>query len=96
LTPKHPFDLRKNQWGAWQVVARYSTVDVDKKAFPTFANLSTSASAAHEWAFGINWYLNKNLRVNASFSHTEFVDGKSGPVTAQPENALFTRIQLAF
>jgi phosphate-selective porin OprO/OprP len=58
--------------------------------------LSTSASAAHEWAFGINWYLNKNIRVNASFSHTQFVDGKSGPVTAQPENVLFTRLQLAF
>jgi phosphate-selective porin OprO/OprP len=96
ITPKHPFDPRKNQWGAWQVVGRYSTLDVDKSAFPTFASLSTSASAAHEWAFGINWYLNKNIRVNTSFSHTEFVDGKTGPVTAQPENVLFTRLQLAF
>jgi phosphate-selective porin OprO/OprP len=96
ITPKHPFDPRKNQWGAWQVVGRYSTLDVDKNAFPTFASLSASASAAHEWAFGINWYLNKNIRVNASFSHTQFVDGKSGYVTAQPENALFTRLQLAF
>jgi phosphate-selective porin OprO/OprP len=96
FTPKHPFDLKKNQWGAWQLVARYSTLDVDKKAFPTFASLSTSASSAHEWAFGINWYLNKNIRANASFSHTQFVDGKSGSVTAQPENALFTRLQLAF
>jgi phosphate-selective porin OprO and OprP len=96
ITPKHPFDVRKNQWGAWQVVARYSSVDIDKNAFPTFANLSTSASAAHEWAFGINWYLNKNFRVNTSFSHTQFVDGKSGAVTRQPENALFTRFQLTF
>jgi phosphate-selective porin OprO/OprP len=96
VTPLHPFDLRNGQWGAWQVVGRYSTLDIDKNAFPTFASLSTSASAAHEWAFGINWYLNKNIRVNASFSHTQFVDGKSGPVTAQPENVLFTRLQLAF
>jgi phosphate-selective porin OprO and OprP len=96
ITPLHPFSLRNGQWGAWQVVGRYSTLDVDKNAFPTFASLSTSASAAHEWAFGINWYLNKNIRVNASFSHTQFVDGKSGPVTAQPENVLFTRLQLAF
>jgi phosphate-selective porin OprO/OprP len=96
FVPKHPFDLRKNQWGAWQIVARYATVDIDKKAFPTFANISTSASAAHAWSFGINWYLNKNIRVNTSFSHTQFVDGKTGPVTQQPENALFTRLQLAF
>ena len=96
ITPKHPFDFRKNQWGAWQIVARYASVDVDKNAFPTFASLSTSASAAHAWSAGINWYLNKNFRVNASFSHTQFVDGKSGPVTGQPENVLFTRLQLAF
>jgi phosphate-selective porin OprO/OprP len=96
LTPARPFDLKKNQWGAWQLVARYSTVDIDKKAFPIFSSLATSASAAHEWAFGINWYLNKNLRVNTSFSHTQFVDGKSGAVTKQPENVLFTRLQLAF
>jgi phosphate-selective porin OprO/OprP len=96
ITPLHPFDLRRGQWGAWQLVARYSTLDLDKNTFPTFASLSTSASAAHEFAFGINWYLNKNFRVNASFSHTQFVDGKSGSVTAQPENVLFTRLQLAF
>ena len=96
FTPKHPFDFRKNQWGAWQLVARYATLDVDKAAFPTFASLSTSASAAHAWSFGVNWYLNKNVRVNTSFSHTQFDDGKSGAVTKQPENALFTRLQLAF
>jgi phosphate-selective porin OprO/OprP len=96
LTPKHPFDLRKNQWGAWQLVARYASLDVDKKAFPAFASIATSASAAHTWSAGINWYLNKNFRVNANFSHTQFVDGKGGAVTKQPENALFTRLQLAF
>ncbi|HEU6448370.1 MAG TPA: porin [Verrucomicrobiae bacterium] len=96
FTPARPFDPHKNQWGAWQLVARYSTVDIDKKAFPIFSNPGTSASAAHEWAVGVNWFLNKNLRVNASFSHTQFVDGNSGAVTKQPENVLFTRVQLAF
>jgi len=96
VTPKHPFDPRKGQWGAWQIVARYADLDIDKAAFPNFASLATSASAAHAWAAGVNWYLNKNIRVNASFSRTQFTDGKTGIVTKQPENALFTRLQLAF
>ncbi|HZF02574.1 MAG TPA: porin [Methylomirabilota bacterium] len=98
ITPRHPFNPRKNQWGAFQIVGRYADLDVDDKAFPTFANPNTSASAAHAWSAGINWYLNKNIRVNASYSHTIF-DGGNGTgatVTKQPENVFFTRIQLAF
>jgi hypothetical protein len=46
----------------------------------------------------LNWYLNRNIRFNVSFSRTWF-DGGTGPgatVTKQPENVLFTRIQLGF
>jgi len=95
VTPKHPFDFRKNQWGAWQLVARYGELDVDKKAFPIYAS---SAQSAQAWSVGVNWYLNRNIRANASFSHTTF-DGYTGAkpaVAAQPENAIFTRLQLVF
>lgn len=98
ITPRHPFDPRNGQWGAWQLVARYAELDVDEAAFPVFANPNTSASAAYAWSAGVNWYLNRNVRVNASFSRTTF-DGGNGPgagVTKQPENAIFTRVQLAF
>jgi phosphate-selective porin OprO and OprP len=98
ITPRHPFDPRNSQWGAWQLVARYAELDVDNAAFPIFANPNTSASAAHAWSAGINWYLNKNIRVNASYSRTTF-DGGNGAkatVTKQPENAIFTRVQLSF
>jgi phosphate-selective porin OprO and OprP len=98
VTPKHPFAPKNGQWGAWQVVGRYAELDVDNAAFPNFANPNSSASAAHAWAAGLNWYLNNNLRVDASFSHTWF-DGGDGPgatVTKQAEDVLFTRIQLAF
>lgn len=98
VIPNHPFDPRKGQWGAWQWVARYGELDVDKKAFPTFASSASSAQAAQAWAVGLNWYLNRNIRANASYSYTTF-DGYSGgtpAAPAQPENTIFTRIQLAF
>jgi len=98
ITPKHPFDPHHGGWGAVQIVGRYADLDIDDKAFPVFANPGSSASSAHAWSTGINWFLNKNIRVNASYSHTIFDggNGSSATVTKQPEDAFFTRIQLAF
>jgi phosphate-selective porin OprO/OprP len=102
VTPLHPFDPHNGQWGALQVVARYEELNIDKDAFPIFANPATSASGAQAWSAGLNWFLNKNIRVNASFSHTTFTGGGGGGTTApaivtrQPENVFFTRLQLAF
>jgi len=98
VTPRHPFDPRNGQWGAWQLVARYADLNVDNQANNTTFALAGSALRASGWSVGINWYLNRNIRVNASFSHTTFGDivGAANAVTKQPENVLFTRIQLAF
>jgi phosphate-selective porin OprO/OprP len=106
VTPRHNFDPRSGGWGAWQLVARYEDLDVDKAAFPFFANPASSASAAHAWALGLNWYLNKNIRLNASYSRTTFTGGGTatgasalsvpGAVTSHPEDVFFTRVQLAF
>lgn len=98
LTPKHPFDPRKGQWGAWQIVARFAELEVDHQADSTTWAAAGSALRARGWSAGINWYLNKNIRVNASYSHTQFGDpvGTAGAVTRQSENVVFTRIQLAF
>jgi phosphate-selective porin OprO/OprP len=99
VTPKHPFDPRGGQWGAVQLVARYADLDVDNKAFPIFANPATSASEAKAWAVGLNWYLNRNIRVNASFSRTTFggnINRAQATVTRQPEEVVFTRLQLGF
>ncbi len=98
VTPRHPFDPRNGQWGAWQLVGRCAELNVDSAAFPVFANPATSASAAQAWSAGLNWYLNGNIRVNASFSRTTFTggNGAGATVTKQPENAIFTRVQLAF
>ena len=102
VVPRHPFNPGQGAWGAWQLAARYSQLDIDPAAFPLFANPTTSARAAHEWSVGLNWYLNRNIKVAASYSHTDFSGGggtgASAPasVTRKDESVLFTRMQLAF
>lgn len=106
VTPLHPFDLRTGHWGAWQLVARYAGLDIDDNAFAGAANIrladpTKSASGARAWSVGLNWYLNRNIRADLSFSRTTFssyagntiVAGNPGAV---PENVLFSRLQLAF
>jgi len=104
VTPRQNFDPRNNQWGAWQVVARYAGLNVDDDVFKgsnfntSLASPKASADRAQAWALGLNWYLNKNIRADVSFSHTTFggYTGVKTGVPAQSENVLFTRIQLAF
>ena len=104
ITPKHNFDPRQGNWGAWQVVARFAELNVDSDVFRNgLASSKSNADGAQAWAVGLNWYLNKNIRADLSFSHTVFSGYTGGKpasgtlvVPAQDENVLFTRIQLAF
>ena len=105
VIPRHSFNPASGGWGAWQLVLRYSALDIDNAAFPFFSDPSSSARSAHEWSLGLNWYLNRNVSVRTSFSHTTFTGGGGGgasgtsapgAVTRQDENVLFTRVQLAF
>jgi phosphate-selective porin OprO/OprP len=106
LTPRHPFDLRTGGWGAWQLVARYAGLNVDDNAFAgataiRLADPTKNAAAAQGWSVGLNWYLNKNVRADLSYSRTTFSSFAGNKIAAgnpgaQPENVLFSRLQLAF
>ena len=103
VLPRRPFNPFSGDWGAWQLIGRVSELDVNSAAFghSYFANPAASAKAAHEWSVGLNWYLNRNVRVGTSFAHTTFDGGGTGAsgvglVTHKDENVLFTRLQLAF
>jgi phosphate-selective porin OprO/OprP len=102
VVPRRPFNPHEGSWGALQLVGRYAQLNLDHAAFPEFADPATSAESAAAWSIGLNWYLNRNVMVKTSFSHTHFNGGGGasssapGAVTQHGENVLFTRIQLAF
>ncbi|HTB82942.1 MAG TPA: porin [Candidatus Sulfotelmatobacter sp.] len=106
ITPRHPFNLHGGGWGAWQLVARYGELDIDDNVFVGATNVrladpTKNADEAQAWSIGLNWYLNKNIRANLSYSRTTFssyanTKFAAGNVVSQPENVLFSRLQLSF
>ena len=92
VKPKQDFDIDKGGWGAWELVARYSELNLDEDTFKnkagnsfstdTYANLSESAQSAKTWTAGVNWYLNQNAKVQLNYAHTKFDGGAGIGITA--------------
>lgn len=91
VKPKRDFDLDKGGWGAWELVARYSEIELDDDTFRNpagtaftgaYADLSTSAKKAQTWTGGINWYLNQNVKFAVNYAQTKFDDGAGIGITA--------------
>jgi phosphate-selective porin OprO/OprP len=95
VTPKHPFKPSEGGWGAFEIAARLQHLDVDNAIFPLFANPGTSATEATTWGVGLNWYLNRNFKLNFNYENTDFKGGSS-PLLAQGEQVVFTRAQFSF
>jgi phosphate-selective porin OprO/OprP len=90
-----PFEPRENNWGAFELAARYSKLNVDKAAFPIFADPTKSAQTATAWAVGINWYLNKNIKFTVDYEQTGF-EGGANTGDRKPEKIMFSRLQLSY
>jgi phosphate-selective porin OprO/OprP len=111
LEPRHPFNPAAGGWGALEVVGRYGELRIDPDAFsknPTagglrFADPTKSAQEAHEWGVGLNWYLNRNVKLAMDYEQTVF-DGGAGSPTAtaytvknrETEEDMFGRVQFQF
>jgi len=97
VKPKRAFNISEGTWGAWEVAGRVGQLSVDDRLFPSYA-AAGSASRASSWGAGINWYLNRNLRLALDYEQTQFKNGsnKPGTVTGQDEKIIFSRVQVAF
>ncbi|MFN5589435.1 MAG: OprO/OprP family phosphate-selective porin [Holosporales bacterium] len=96
VKPDADFAPRRNQWGAFEVAGRLSGLWIEDAAFPTFSNPATSARAAREKTIGLNWYLNRNLKLNANYSHTTFDGGAAANQDRETEKVFLTRVQVRF
>jgi len=110
IKPAKPFDPAKGNWGAWEVVAGVGEMDLDKNIFldssgtlagnDNFAQATSAAKQAQNYAVGLNWYPNNILRVSLDYSDTNFKWGGGGTATAPDdrdnERVLMGRVQASF
>jgi phosphate-selective porin OprO and OprP len=95
VPPRAPFDRETGAWGAVELVARFSALDVDDDAFPFFADPAVAASEATAWAVGVNWYLGRGVRLGANYETTSF-EGGAPTGDREDERVLLTRLQINF
>jgi phosphate-selective porin OprO/OprP len=94
-TPKKPFDLKEGTFGAIELAARYGELDLDDDAFPAFANPAGAAGKAKAVGVGLNWHLNKQIKVVLNYEHTTF-EGGAATGDRPSEDFVVTRFQHSF
>lgn len=89
LTGARDLSLTDGGWGAWELAARYATIDLNDGSF--IGGEEDAMSAA------LNWYVNTNIRL--MFDYTRILDtDESNPVrdAADGLNIYQMRVQYAF
>ena len=95
IKPKRPFEPSQGQWGAVELVARFSALDFDDNAFPTYADPTKAVASVETVGAGVNWYLTENIRASLDYEQGSFEGG--GAAGDRPdEQVLFARWQVAF
>lgn len=96
VQPRKPFAFGGEGWGALELTARVSELDIDDGLFPLLANPRQSVTGITEFGFGLNWHLNRPIKFSLNFHHLDFDGGEDNPATRQGEDLLLGRVQFSF
>jgi phosphate-selective porin OprO/OprP len=97
VAPRHPFDPDKGEWGAFDIAARYTELVAPGRALfgGGLADPTKSANQARAATVGVDWFLNKNVRLAIDYDHVWYNRGaKAGD--KPDENSIVTRFQTYF
>jgi phosphate-selective porin OprO/OprP len=98
VVPINPFDPYNGRWGAFELAARGSVVNIDPKAFRLgFTDREISTTKASNWAVGLNWYFNKNFKLQLDYEHTQFANFiEFGDEQRDHENVFLMQFQISY
>jgi phosphate-selective porin OprO and OprP len=97
--PRKNFDPANHGWGAWELALRVSDFSAEQGIYNYgFATAATSPRHAHEWVGGVNWYLNRAVRLSLDYGNTNFGGGATNALGGNrpSERALLQRFQFNY
>jgi len=95
VVPINNFDPLNGRWGAFEIAGRVSNVDINDG--PIKAKLAKGADNTWAYTGGVNWYLNKNFKLQLNYERSNFSTNVAfGSTKRNHEDVLLTRFQLAF
>ena len=65
LRPANP--LGEGGWGAWEIAARFSNIDLDFLPFKSTATGGIAGGNQNVWTVGVNWYPTNGLRFQLDY-----------------------------
>jgi len=100
LKPNSTFNLGKPGWGAFEIVARYNELRLDEGFFSggalSFADPLTQPRKVTEYAIGLNWYFNQNVKWQINYENAKF-DGGGGLGRDRGDGeSILTRLAVGF
>jgi phosphate-selective porin OprO/OprP len=93
IRPTRDFDPANGQWGALQILARYSTLEVDPLVFAAALAAPGASRRTKSFTIAANWFPSGFIKYYATYERTTF-DALARP--RSPENVIFFRAQLNF
>jgi len=91
---KKGFDPHQGGWGAWEVVARYDTLKIDREVFDS--GFGRGTDRVHSLGFGLNWYPHNMFTVKLNYVHNSYADDLEELSGDDQEDLFLTRFQLEF
>jgi len=88
IKPKRNFNPLRGGWGAWELGARYSYIDLNSNGI--------DGGKENNFTLGLNWYLHPNLRLMFNYINTSVNDRANPTVDHGRANILQGRFQVAF
>jgi phosphate-selective porin OprO/OprP len=93
LRPNNPLGT-PGGWGAWEVSARYSDINLNYLPFATAANGGIFGGKQDVWSLGLNWYPNNTIKFQLNYANIK-VDHINAPATDISADAVVLRSQIA-
>jgi phosphate-selective porin OprO/OprP len=81
-------------WGAWEVLGRYSHINLDYLPFASAASGGIPGGQQDVWTIGLNWYPNNAIKFQLNYDNIQ-VNHVNAPANDISANAVVLRSQIA-